>query len=405
MSMTLGQAFAKHAIRAHYNDEEAMVIPMTPDLHKSMGEAELAKTGKEVLPGHLLITWKDEHGQSHGGVVEASRWAELGFDIRNDAGEDIHFGRGGYPRIIQELSDAAKLHARRMAAPEAQEVAPEASYPANAFHFVPALEAMQASVARRVNDPREELSDKAEVMIFSDSLSRIASSTLTSDEYFRLEQARQYREQIGQIQPDHPEAIRPTAAVAAQDHGQGFNAGLVVRSLGIDGGEPRFDQAAAQRANPTLMREVMSVFTTTHPLETNRQVISDEGFQDYVQALAPYEDHEWGDQALARCRDLLAARMPHYELRQARLFSKDGADILMIQDPFVSTLYSWDSATRTLDPEAHLKAKAEPTLEDVPTPEALQALAATVNALNGYDHEDDYDDEPDYLSGPTPYAY
>ena len=437
MTKLLREAFAEHGMRAAFRGQPAMILPVSEALAAEMADGEFAKTGQDVTPGQMLVSWTED-GQRRGQVLNTFAGNDISFAIaRTDGGEDRIHGadmRSAALRFISMARDDVRereaIVAKNAEARAAYEVALgrgehpdepvalEPTYVDGAFSKGGNLVAtVKTAIQSMIDDPFADVVAKTKAYAAQHELGRANSNVLTAEEMRKVSEKVSLRQEIGRVSPDHAMALAaPGQPYAGENAGEA--ARDVVEDLNVRGRGFTAQQMAALASNPVLVKEVFSVLTTTPPGSIVAQQLDAEGYQAVAQDLARQANRDWAPQALERIGAVLGDRMPGYRF-EAKLFTKDDADIMIIRDHVGAYLYSWDSASRVAEVNVQNTVLSTFTKDDVPTDEELHALRVTLQDLR-YDNgaeidfnwgdepedgevlDDDLDDEDDYGIGGGP---
>lgn len=407
MPKSINEAFAEHGMRAMYNGNPAMVLPITQNLLEEMNADTLsAQVGQNVGAGQLMVSW-NEGERRNGQILSALAGNDIVFVVPRNDGEMSHFHAADMTRGVTSMIEAER-EARREVARVAEENAtaradyaaavergehPEepvdrvATFDPAVFSKVPhLLEATKQAIAMRIEDPFADIVAKSRALSDRYEIGRVNTNVLTADEMAKITEERSLREAIGAQNPGHPLAIAPAAQPYDGDSEAARN---VMDDLGLGGDGFSPQQLAALAGNDVIRKEVFSVLTTTPVNSLSARMISANGYESAVQSLARHEERNWAPQALGRVSEVLADRMPGYRF-DARMFSHDGADVLLIRDHAGAYAYSWDSESRVAEFDVRGKILSTYGPDDVPSDERLHELRVALQDVR-FDNRQEID--------------
>ncbi|MCW3783573.1 hypothetical protein [Defluviimonas salinarum] len=435
MPTSLRDAFANLGLRAEYKGQPALLLPVTDEL---AGDLDAASIRQGVAGGQMLVSWNDGE-RRNGAVIDAGAKNDIYIFVRRTDGSDLRIAAG-------DMMDAtlSVLGARNTARDNAAKVAeanakaradyeaargrgetpaePEDRQPVfaeNAFDRVPGFVAcvLSAVEAARSDDLATE-KEISELNTFMASLRELTRDELTSAERARADEAARLRAEIAMLAPGHAEARG--ARMPAAYEGDGEAARDLMESLPSDPNGLTAAQSSimARSGNMDLARRLFSVATTTPLMQIERRALSHTGFKTFAQELARHENKAAGEAILPRIRAVTADGMPGYEDQwRGKIYTKDGADILLMRDRVAAYAYAWDSASRIAEINVDAALLRNFTAEDVPSEadlEALRAIKADLRHDNGAEVDFDWDDEDEEVleddgmdvgRGPRPAGY
>lgn len=395
----LKKAFADFGMRAYYNGEPARVLALSPAVYAKMLDGELAKTGQTVSEGQMIVT-----AAGKGTVLNMGARNDLQFVIpRKDGSEEIV--RGGYGNT-DRLADAhAILALQRDAKRDAKNVARENERLAKEFAAAIQRGETVEEPEYRQNKFADDAFDKANTFVEAvetylaqntvhgydaesvtqsgtaiERLRRSMKNVLDDEDLAKAKEARELRQRIGELNTDHEKALPPKAAVyEAEDAGQAARDAVESLDLGGEGFSAR--QMAMLSSNTVLSKEVFGVLTTTPIQAVTARMLSRVDFETAEQELGRFEEMDWSTKAVAGIREVLKERMPGYDFR-AKIYEIEGADVMLVQDPVGSYLYSWDSASRVAEINVKDQILYTFTEKDVPSDAELEDLRRIAHDLS-----------------------
>jgi hypothetical protein len=412
MPISINEAFKAHGIRAEFEGNPAMVVPVTPAIAEDLDQGKI-KQG--VAPGQMLLSWND--GTSRNGkVINSDASTDINLLIKRRDGSDKHINAQSMTSATLEVlrtriahrEDAARVEeANRKAQEEHQEALERGENPAEpearetefsdeAFKGLDGLVSCVRTAQLAIkNDSFADISAKAGADAFTAKLRDLTRDELTGAEKAKALEARRLKGEIAMLNPEHPEAAATVMPEAYE--GDGEAAREVMDALPHDPEGISSAQRSAMAQNPDmgLVQRLFSVATTTPAMSTEKRALSHTGFKTFAQELAKSENKEATDTILPRMAQVLADAMEGYKW-QGKIYSKDGADILLMRDEYAAFAYAWDSASRVgaIDVEAAVLTNL--TQADVPSEDELEELRKTVDNLrhdNGAEVNFDWDED------------
>ncbi len=394
MPLTIREAFAAHALRAEYESQPAMVLPVTDRIAANLADGALPD--QDVEPGQLLVAW-NENGARRGKVLEQNAGNDVVFLIPRSDGTDVRVPasslRSAALRLIgmarEDVRDRRDALAENDAAQEAFDAAVErGETPEPVVPRIPAfadgafdrvddvIRCVDAGIARTLDDPFADIVAKSAALAARYDMGRANANVLTPEQMERITTARALREEIGALQPEHPQALAP-AGQPYRGEGKAKNS---VDAMDISGQGFSAAQMSAVAGNPVLVREVFSVLTTTPAQDLVAKHLDATGFASVVQDLARHAENDWSVDALASVGAVLADRMPGYRF-DTRMYTKDDTDILLVRDHAGAYLYAWDRESRVAEINVNDRILSTYSEADVPGDDDLHALRIAVREM------------------------
>lgn len=443
MPKTLTEAFREYGIRAEYEGDFVTVLPLTAGLIEDMGgQAPLRNlVGQDVKPGQLVAHSRKD-GVSRGLVLNARAENDLSILIRRNDGDYKRVEAGKIDRAytaLVKMSHDARREARAVA--EANEkaqadyeaavergervdapVPAQPTYAAGSFAFLDQFgQSVREAVGLRAGARVISIAEKVEALAAQMEIGRVNSEVLTREEMGRIARERSMREEIGAVNPDHPLALRGAGEPYTKDPEAARN---MMSSLPLHRAGIRPYGGASFANAGQLIANIFAVMTTTpmsglqvQPInpasrEAVSQVLGRNRLASWESSRAGTrgagEGHEWARAALERVGLVLGSAMESYEY-EAELFSRDGADVLVISDFNGDYVYSWDSDSRVAEFDVEGRILSTYTEADVPSDERLEEVKAALDDVRFEVQEDEidfgWDDEPaaDADDAPNPF--
>lgn len=432
MPKTMNEAFRELGMRAEYEGDYVTVLPLTRELIDDLGGAEAvaAKAGQNVTPGQLFAHLRKD-GQSRGLVLNARAENDLSILVRRTEGDYRRVEAGKADRAYNELMGMAR-DARREAKAVAEANAraqadyeaaiergdhvdqPEMATPTyadDAFDFLPHFgAAVREAIGLRAGARVISVAERVETLGAQLEMGRVNADNLTRDEMDRIARERGMREEIGRLNAGHPLALAGPGEAYTQDPQETRE---LMSQLPLQRGSGR-PVALMMPANfGKLIENIFKVMTTTPVHALYREQISPASREAVAQTLgrnrmATFETgagvgagrgagQEWAQAALARVGTVLGGAMEDYAYR-AELFSRDGADVMLISDFNGDYIYAWDSASRVAEFDVEGRILSTYTEDDVPSDERLEEVKSALDDVR-FDVDGDidfgWDDEPD----------
>ena len=116
-------------------------------------------------------------------------------------------------------------------------------------------------------------------------------------------------------------------------------------------------------------------------------------FDAYAQALDGFENIEAGKVILSNMMTISDHFNNDYNWH-GKIYSKDGADILLMHDGFCAFAYAWDSESRVSEVNMD-RLLAKPKLGDVPSDEDIDAMRAKLREMVKQNENNDPEHESD----------
>lgn len=388
MTLNLGKAFKEKGINVTYKGHAGKMIAVTSALLTDDAYAGTARTGKDLVAGDVIVSWRDETGAMKGAVIDPLVENDLAILIRKADGSDQSVdasrmdgaiatlaGLIKEDRLDRKATTEANNKAREeYARAEARGQMPEAPIPREPKFVDGAFDRMADLVgcmkARTGAEYRNEFTGPAGATEAANAefrISKAQADILSYDELQKAREAYMLRSEIAKLEAGTRTAVEPEMPEDAGDA-----ADEQLEALNLSAPEMTAAQVAAMSPNSELIRKAFAPLTKLPLGEIKTQRLSARDANKVLQDLRAHENKDWAPGALAKTRELLTGVMPGYNFT-ARIFSKDGADLMLVNDQAGPALYAWDSATRVLDYDAAAEMKIF-TVEDVPSEEELQEL-------------------------------
>jgi len=407
MPQNIKTAFTENALRAEFRGKSAKVLPIPAVLLANFDQDALAQSvGQTVQVGTLLVGWM-EGAERRGMVLNPNAGNDLTFLIPLTGGGDERVPAGNLQRAavrlfemgresvrdhvrVAEANEALRAEHQKALTKDPDAAEPEYQtprFPIDAFARVPGLlSCVEDGIRATLEDPFTDIAAKSQAYAAQYEIGRANANVLTLEQMGKVTEYRVLREEIGALQPGHALALaRPAAAYG----GDGEAARDLIEALPVRGSGFTVAQMSAIAGNPVISREVFGALTTTPPMQLNAKVLSAQDYGLVVQELGRHEERTWAPQALGRISEILGDRIPGYQF-QARLFSKEDADVLMVRDHVGAYLYSWDSASRVAEINVRDRVLSTYTELDVPSDQVIDAARVAVQELR-YDNGEEID--------------
>lgn len=214
---------------------------------------------------------------------------------------------------------------------------------------------------------------------------------LTPEQMDLYTQARGLRETIGRINPDHEDALAPKETYVSEGLSHEVVADLNIRNQGFSESQRR-----ALVADRRLTEEVFGVMTKTSISDLKADFLDPNAFETIRQQMRPGQVKGKFLQVIKERLDgIFEARMPGYKNQYGiELYTKNGADLLLVKDQAGHYVYGWDTDSRQLeiaDENALMIGAADiPTAEEI---ERLRDIVADLRYENGDEIEfDNFED-------------
>lgn len=411
MPKTINDAFKTLAIRAEYKGMPAMILPVDGEL---AGDLEQEKIKQGVKPGQMLLSWNDGSGRN-GKVINADARTEIAILVKRNDGTDLRVEAERMTDATLELLGAEK-EAREDAVrvSEANEKAqqdyqdaiargetiaePEAvsaEFAEDAFARIKGLVAcVKASQLEIKADPFSDIAAKASADIFTSKLREATRDELTVAEKAKLEEARTLRAEIALLNPEHKDAAESVMPAPYEGDREAARDLMSAMPHDPDGISAAQNSAMAANNDMNLVVRLFSVATTTEVMSLEKRALSHAGFSTFAQELAKHEDQAAGQAILPRMAAVTKDAMEGYKW-QGKIYSKDGADILLMRDEYAAFAYAWDSESRVGELNLEQTVLQQMDKDSVPGDAELEELRATLADLrhdNGAEINFDFDE-------------
>ena len=417
MSNVLKTALDAKGFNASYEGKPARLLPISATVLEEHPALADAKIGKQIAAGDMIVTWRGENGKPKGEVLDPLAMNDLAIMVRKSDGEDYRVDASSIGDAVERLaglvredrqnvkdveksnSKGEKEHRAAIARGEVDE--DEAFVPAKprfadgAFDNIGTLvDGLKARLSTEYGNDFSGLPGKTMAALGELQVTKATRNTLTGQDLSKAKGAHALRIEIAKLESNAPDA---NAAAVEREHGN-ERVEAALEDLRVSGEGFSAAQMAALSPNAELVTLAFKPLTTANPYEIQARRLGPRDTNTVLQDLRRFEETEWAPGAIANTRALLQDRMPGYDFK-AKVFSRDGADMMLVADHAGAVLYAWDSETRVqeFDPTADLKVF---TAEDVPSDEELEALRAQARDLryNAVGEEIDFsfgDDDKD----------
>ncbi|MBW3243677.1 hypothetical protein KUV57_13475 [Epibacterium sp. DP7N7-1] len=417
MSNVLNEALKSKGMNANYEGKHARLLPISTFVLEEYPGLANAKIGKQIVAGDMIVTWRGENGKPKGEVLDPLAENELSIMVRKSDGEDHRVDASSIGDAVERLTvmlkedrenrskvdaDNAKGRKDHRAAivrgdiDEDEEFVPAKPHFADsAFENLDSLVGgLKARLSAEYGNAFSGLAGKTHAALGELQVTNATRNTLSAEDLSKAKEAHALRAEIDKLENNTPDAVP-----AEREHGQ-ERVEAALEGLRTAGEGFSAAQMAALSPNAELVTLAFKPLTTANPREIQARRLDARGVNTVMQDLRRFEDTEWAPGAIANTRALLQDRMPGYDF-QAKVFSRDGADMMMVADHAGAVLYVWDSETRVqeFDTASDLKVF---TADDVPTDEDLEVLRAQARDLRydaggeeiDFSFGDDEDEEP-----------
>lgn len=414
MSNILNIALKAAGLNARYESNAAKLLPISAELLETYPELKDAKIDGGVKAGDMIVTWRADSGKTKGAILDPLAQNDLTIMVRMTDGEDQRVDAQNMVSAIEGLARLQREDKANRKDLEAINERGEKEHRAGirrgdidadeAFQPVKPrfqdgafanFDGLAGCVSLRLNAeygnaftgmPGKSLAALGELQ-----LTKAIRDTLTPADLSRAKEAHALRAEIHQL----THAV-PTVTPPAREHGD-ERVDAVLEGLRLSGEGHTMAQAAAQMPNAELVSLAFKPLTSAPVHEIKALRLSPREANTVLQDLRRFEETEWSDGAIGKTRSLLKDRMPGYDF-QAKMFSRDHVDMMLVADHAGAVLYAWDVETRVVDFDASTEMKVF-TAADVPTLEELEALRAQARDLRydagGGEIDFSFDDDED----------
>ncbi len=401
MSINLKQAFAEKGINVIYEGRHGKMLPVTDVVLDEYKAKDGAKTGKELVAGDLVISYRSGDGKNRGAVLDPLAENDLEIILPKSNGDDLTVSgrdmsqavvdlarlhkddKAERARIAEENENAKKEHDLKIARheiPADAEFEPrEAGLKEGAFDKLDVLvNCIKARLTAEYRNDFTGIVGKSYAALTELKVGEATRNKLTDDELKKAIEARKLIREIDKLR--HGEALEdqgPGEDFDPEDSAERISD--VLSDLPVTGHAMSGAEMEARIPNAELVNLAFKPLTTTSPHSLNSKLLGSRDVNTVLQDLRRFENKDWGPRAIANTRELLRDRMPGYDFN-AKIFTRDGVDLMLVADHAGSMLFAWDSKTRVLDydPDDHI---VNFTAADVPTDERLEELRAELNEL------------------------
>jgi hypothetical protein len=396
MPKTLNDALKEAGLNAKYDGNPARLLPISSSVLNEYPGVRNANIGKPIGAGDMIVTWRAENGKMKGKAIDPLAMNDLGIVVRlSDGGEKV-VSAAGVGEVIEQLAGmvkedrtnrseieednrkAEKAHAKAIAKGDIDDDEPftpkKPTYADGEFKNLGHLvSCMKARLSNEYNNDFVGLSGRSEAALGELKLTKATRDVLTAEELAKAHEAETLRNEIRKMAEG-----AEVAAPVEREHGL-ERVEELMEDLPITGADLSPAQMAAMMPNSELTTLAFKPLTSTPLSEIQAKVLSPRDVNSLLQEMAPYEDTDWAPAAIEKTRALLTDRMANYTFN-AKIFSRDGVDVMLVSDHAAAVLYSWDVETRVpnYDTRADLKVYQ---LSDVPTDEELEDLRNTVRDM------------------------
>lgn len=409
--MTIPQAFKAHGIRAEYQGNPAMIVPLTADVVADLDQSKI-KNG--ATAGQVLVSWNDGDAR-HGKVLNSDATNELSLFVERNDGEPARINTENWFSATVQLAEmrnrakddaarVAKINDERQAsyqaalergdrADEPEEL--KAEFADGAFANVDTLVDFVKAQGRAIMaDQFATGKIRDDVNAFFKQIRNLTAVEVTSEEKARIDRARSIRAEIALLNPAHLDAVAGTLPKA--DYEGGEKARELFESLPQDAEGLTAAQQSLMMRNPdfNLVKRLFSVATTTDPMSIEKMALSHMGHQRIAQDFAKNVNED-SQTIVARMQAVTSDAMETYQW-EGTLYTKDGADLLLMRDGYAAFAYVWDAESRVKDVNLDAALIGSYTEADLVSEDELKALEATLEEMqydNGAEIDFDWDNE------------
>lgn len=414
-TLSITAALKAHGLRAEYQGHPAMVLPVTAEL---AGRIDRSQPRQGVEAGQMIATWNDGE-KRNGTVLNGDAANDLSILVKRNDGTDLRINAGnafdaaiGVLRArngarenaaaVVKANEAAQTAYERALERGEQVQAPEMREPefaADAFDEPSRLAIFAREIAAGIKaDAFSDITAKAKSDRFVANLTELDRDTLTVEQRGKIDVARKLRAEIFLLSPAHPDAA--TAVLPPAYEGDGEAARELRAALPYDPEGISAAQQSAMAMNPdmNLVTRLFSVATTTPIMQIGamKMALSHAGFKRIAQDLAKHENTEHGPAVIARMTAVTKDAMATYDW-EGKLYTKDGADVLLMRDGYAGFAYVWDAESRVNEVNVEETVLMGYSEADIPSDadiERLQTVLADLRHDNGADIDFGWDDEP-----------
>lgn len=406
MAMTVKQAFAAHGLKAEFRGFPAKILPVDADMKIEIcGDPR----SPQVEIGQMIASW-NEDGERRGSVLNAGAANDIQLLVDRNVGDPTRVSANDMKNVAARIVamenqagwerdkvDAANAKARdvhdaalgRGETPD-EHVDRQPTYGDTAFARFPRLVAcIDQGIGKMLEQPFTHIEARSAAYAARYELGRANANVLSPEEMVKITTVRALREEIASLNQGNA-ADRPYV-------GDGEASRDLIGGLRGTGRGFSSAQMSAMAGNPALCNDLFGVLTKTPVSQIIGRHLHHTDFEMVTQELSRNQETVWSPEALDRINAVLADRIPGYQF-EAKFFTKEDADVLVIRDHVGAYLYSWDSDSRVAEINLADKVLSTFTKADIPTDEQINALRLELNELrfdNGEEINFDFGEDED----------
>lgn len=448
MKVDMKEIFRSKAITVEFDESRALGVPITAELLDQCEPGMLDTASRQKLkPGDMLLAIPQPGGKKKGVVINLGVENDLVLLVPDQTreGEFTRFSAQNSMQLATEIETSIKRarieEARNAEAFEKATAEHEARLERGLESEAPVLKQVKNSPADLealrgfivsaheaskgvIATPYLGVTERVNELYSSRALRAEQREQLSHDERARLSEAREIRGKIAELMPEHPDALRSTAA-AIYD-GEVENVDAALEMLSENRINANFNRGILASAPGRLGEDLVASFTTMKAVDVPATYLSTADRRRFEQLMARHEDTATGHQIAERVDAVMNERMPGYRsatpetasrdtISVLRFFSKDGADFLLNHDigqgrgDYSAMLIVSETAARVADFDIKAHNRID-TVADVPSKEELARLKVVLNDLSfdnnadadvNFDFDDDIvDADDDIANGP-----
>lgn len=369
--LNIVEAFRAEGIKCEFEGKPGKVVLITEEIAERFAIAEDSRS-PEVEVGEAIVSYR-EGDRVRGRVILPTADNDLNIVLRDVDGEEIFLGAGSLNDLLQ--TERENISEDNLSERSARDLETLQEFTSIVFQQV-------------LDDKFIDMNTKSTALSYQLTTSRnfdaeYADEGLDDEQFDRIAEQRALREAIGRVNPDHPDALvlEDEAGYQSERLANDVIGSIALNHVGFNSA-----QMNALRGDERLSKEVFGVMTETPISQLSANMLSPADFEKIRQELRPGQiKGGFKSEITTRLDEIFDERMPGYHA-DIDLYTKDGADILLVRDHVGHYAYGWDTDSRLIVmPETFLVVLGE---ADVPSEEELQRLRDIVADLR-YEHGDE----------------
>ena len=269
MTIKVREALAQFGLQAEFRGNKGMILPVSASLLQDFAADDASDVGQNIDAGQLVASWSED-GKRKGMVLNAGAGNDIVLMIARNDGTEYRVPASDLNSAAVSLIGMERDAAREAVAVADQNAKARADYEVaigkgetpdepvdrkptfkdGAFaRFTNLVECVKNGIDATLGDEFSDIVARSSAYAAKYEIGRANAAVLTQEEMGKIATARAMREEIGRLNPTHPDGLAPFGVAFDGDNKVAREA---VNGLRIGGTGFSATQMAALASNPVL---------------------------------------------------------------------------------------------------------------------------------------------------------